>query len=270
MNKMVSRIYQGFILLFLYAPIAVVIFFSFNSDRSRTVFKGFTLKWYAELFQDERIMQPLFNSLILAVLSAVIATVIGTMAAVCIHRMGKKARTVVMNVTYIPIVNSEVVTGVSLMLLLVVITTALQVGMGFFTVLIAHITFNIPYVILNVLPKLRQADVYLMDAAMDLGCNQRQAFFKALLPQIMPGIISSLLMAFSLSFDDFAISYFTSGSSFQTLPVAIYSMTRKRITPKINALFAVIFILIFLILLATNLRDFRAEKKRSKQLRTRY
>lgn len=261
MKKLSSKIYTGLLFLFLYAPIVVVIIFSFNSTKSRTVFESVTLKWYVELFKDDQIMQALGNSLILAFSSALIATVIGTMAAVCINRMNKKARAVVMNVTYLPIVNSEVVTGVSLMLLFVFITGVLHAEMGALTVLIAHITFCIPYVILNVLPKLRQIDPNLMDAAMDLGCNQKQAFFKAMLPQIMPGVISAALMAFSLSFDDFAISYFTSGSSFQTLPVAIYSMTRKRITPKINALFAVIFLLIFILLLVMNIRDSRVEKK---------
>lgn len=260
MKRLCSKLYTGFIFLFLYAPIFVVIIFSFNSTKSRTVFEGFTLKWYAELFADQQIMKALGNSLILALSAAFIATMMGTMAAVCINRMKKRTKDVVMNVTYLPIVNSEVVTGVSLMLLFVFVTGIINAQMGAITVLIAHVTFCVPYVILNVLPKLRQVDPNLIDAAMDLGCNHREAFFKAMLPQIMPGIISAWLMAFSLSFDDFAISYFTSGSSFQTLPVAIYSMTRKRITPKINALFAVIFVLIFIVLLAMNIRDSRAER----------
>lgn len=260
MKKSLSKLYTGLIFLFLYAPILVVIFFSFNTTKSRTVFEGFTFKWYLELFSDEHIMKAFGNSLILAFSAAIIATIMGTMAAVCINRMKKRTKAVVMNITYLPVVNSEVVTGVSLMLLFVFITGLINAQMGALTVLIAHVTFCVPYVILNVLPKLRQVDPNLIDAAMDLGCNRRQAFFKAMLPQIMPGIISAWLMAFSLSFDDFAVSYFTSGSSFQTLPVAIYSMTRKRITPKINALFAVIFMLIFIILLVMNIRDSRAER----------
>ena len=246
-KKISSKLYMALVFLFLYAPIVVVIVFSFNATKSRTVFTGVTLKWYAQLFQDELIMKSLRNSLILALSSSVIATVIGTAAALAISRMKKKARAVVMNITYLPVVNSEIVTGISLMLL--------------FVFVFGLITFNIPYVILNVLPKLRQADQDLFNAALDLGCNPGQAFFKVVLPEIMPGIVSAFLMAFSLSFDDFMISYFTAGSSFQTLPVTIYSMTRRRITPKINALFALIFVLIFVLLLVINIRDSRAAKR---------
>lgn len=260
-KKISSKLYMALVFLFLYAPIVVVIVFSFNATKSRTVFTGVTLKWYAQLFQDELIMKSLRNSLILAFSSSVIATVIGTAAALAISRMKKKTRAVVMNVTYLPVVNSEIVTGISLMLLFVFVFGLIGLQLGFVSVLIAHITFNIPYVILNVLPKLRQADQDLFNAALDLGCNPGQAFFKVVLPEIMPGIVSAFLMAFSLSFDDFMISYFTAGSSFQTLPVTIYSMTRRRITPKINALFALIFVLIFVLLLVINIRDSRAAKR---------
>ncbi len=260
-----SKCYMGLIFLFLYLPIVIVIIFSFNTTKSRTVFSGFTLNWYAELFSDDMIMHALMNSIILAVLSSLIAVVIGTMAALRIASMKKFGRSLVMNITYLPVVNSEVVTGVSLMILFVFVTSIVGGELGFVTVLIAHVTFNVPYVVLNILPKLRQTDPNLLDAALDLGCTKGQAFFKVVLPQILPGVISALIMAFSLSFDDFAISYFTTGSSFQTLPVLIYSMTRKRITPKINALFTVIFVFIFLLLLAVNLRDWRAENKKARE-----
>lgn len=260
-----SKIYMSLIFLFLYAPILVVVLFSFNTTKSRTLLQGFTFNWYTQLFQDKLIMGALIHSIILALLSSVIAVVIGTFAAMRIAKMKRFGRSLVMNVTYIPVINSEVVTGVSLMILFVFIASLIGGSLGFITVLIAHITFNTPYVILNILPKLRQADPNLMDAALDLGCTPSRAFFKVVLPQIMPGVISAFIMAFSLSFDDFAISYFTTGSSFQTLPVVIYSMTRRRITPKINALFAIIFLLVFLLLVFINLWEWKTEKK--KQLR---
>lgn len=260
-----SKIYMAIIFLFLYIPIFIVIAFSFNTTKSRTVFEGFTFHWYVDLFADRVIMNALLNSLLLAVLSSIIATIIGTAAALRIAKMKKFGRSMVMNLTYMPIVNSDVVTGVSLMMLFILVINIIGGDLGFITVLIAHITFNIPFVILNILPKLKQTDPSLLDAAMDLGCNQSSAFFKAVLPQIMPGIISASIMAFSLSFDDFAISYFTTGSSFQTLPVAIYSMTKKRITPKINALFALIFVLVFILLLVVNIREWRLEKKRKNE-----
>ena len=261
LKKLLPKLYMGLLLLFLYAPIFVVILFSFNTTKSRTVFEGFTLQWYAELFHDDLIMQSFQNSLVLALCSSVLATVIGVAAALYIAKMKRFGRSVVMNLTYLPIVNSEVVTGVSLMLLFVFIVNIIGGNLGFITVLIAHTTFNLPYVILNILPKLRQTDPHLLDAALDLGCTQTRAFFKVILPQIMPAILSAFIMAFSLSFDDFAISYFTTGSSFQTLPVTIYSMTRKRITPKINALFTIIFLLVLLTLIIINLKDHRATKK---------
>lgn len=260
-KKIAPKLYMGLVFLFLYAPIFVVILFSFNSTKSRTVFEGFTLQWYVELFQDELIIQSFRNSIILAICSSILATVIGLAAALYIAKMKCFGRSVVMNLTYIPIVNSEVVTGVSLMLLFVFITDMIGGELGLFTVLIAHTTFNLPYVILNILPKLRQTDPNLLDAALDLGCTQSSAFFKVILPEIMPAVVSAFIMAFSLSFDDFAISYFTTGSSFQTLPVTIYSMTRKRITPKINALFAIIFVVVLISLIIINVRDYKISKK---------
>ncbi len=261
-----SSFYRWLIFFFLYAPILVVILFSFNTTKSRTVFSGFTLTWYQDLFRDKLILTSLFHSLLLAVCASVLATIIGTAAALRIAKMKSFGRSVVMNLNDLPIVNSEVVTGVSLMLLFVLLTGIFGGHLGFFTVLAAHITFTLPYVVLNILPRLRQTDPHLYDAALDLGCSPTKAFFKVILPQIFPAVASGFIMAFSLSFDDFAVSYFTTGSSFQTLPVTIYAMTRRRITPKINALFTLIFVFIFLLLVVANLRDFRAEKKEKERI----
>lgn len=245
----------------MYVPIFVLIAYSFNESKSRAKFTGFTFKWYPELFKDSSIMEALLNTLIVAVISSVIAAVLGTIAAVAIRNFKKRPRNVIMNVTYLPVINPDIVTGVSLMILFVMISAALGVEMGFWSVLIAHVTFNIPYIILNVLPKLRQMDSSIYEAALDLGCPPKQAFFKVVLPQIMPGIISGFLMAITFSIDDFIVTYFTSGSSFQTLPVAIYAMTRRRVSPKINALSAIMFIVILAILLIMNIADYKKEKK---------
>ncbi len=261
MKKLPSKIYIGIIFLFLYAPIFVLIVFSFNSSKSRSVFSEFTFKWYAELFRDSEIMGAFANTLIVAVISSVAATVLGTLAAVAIRNFGKKTRSVIMNVTYLPIINPEIVTGVSLMMLFVILSGVIGFEMGFFTVLIAHITFNVPYIILSVLPKLRQMDIGVYEAALDLGCPPGRAFFKVVIPQIMPGIVSGFLMALTFSIDDFIITYFTSGSSFQTLPVLIYSMTRKRVSPKINALSAVLFLFVLIVLIVTNIADAKRGEK---------
>ncbi|MBQ7799207.1 MAG: ABC transporter permease, partial [Oscillospiraceae bacterium] len=238
MKKAFSKIYLGLVYLFLYAPIIVLIVFSFNESKSKSHFSGFSFKWYVELFEDELIMTSLFNTLILALVSSVIATLIGTMAAIGIYSMRKKSRSAVMWVTNLPMMNPEVVTGISMMLLFVAFSSIFGIQQGFYSVLIAHITFNLPYVILNVLPKLYQVNNNLFEAALDLGCTPRQAFFKVIIPEIMPGIFSGFLMAVTLSLDDFIISYFTSGSDFQTLPVTIYSMLRKQVPPSLNALSA--------------------------------
>lgn len=260
MKKLPSRIYTGLIFLFLYAPIIVLIVFSFNATKSRSVFSEFTLKWYTELFRDSEIMEALLNTLVVALISSVAATVLGTAAAVAIRNFGKKARGAVMNLTYLPIINPEIVTGVSLMMLFISVGGLFGLEMGFVTVLAAHITFNVPYIILSVLPKLRQMDNSVYEAALDLGCPPKKAFFKVVIPQIMPGLISGFLMALTFSIDDFIITYFTSGSSFQTLPVLIYSMTRKRVSPKINALSAIMFVFVLAVLIITNVVDAKREK----------
>lgn len=260
MKKAFSKIYLGLVYLFLYAPIIVLIVFSFNESRSKAKFTGFSLKWYEMLFEDELIMSSLVNTLILALISSVIATVIGTMAAIGIYSMKKRTRTAIMSITNMPMVNPEVVTGISLMLLFVFFSSVFGVEQGFYSVLIAHITFNLPYVILNVLPKLWQVNPNIFEAALDLGCTRRQAFFKVIMPEIMPGIFSGFLMAVTLSLDDFLISYFTSGSDFQTLPVTIYSMLRKQVPPSLNALSTLMFVVVLIVLLISNITAIKKEK----------
>ncbi len=261
MSKTLSRLYVGLVYLFLYAPIAVLIIFSFNSSKSRNVWTGFTLDWYVRLFQNETIISSLLNTLLVAAVSSVIATVLGTMAAVGIHSMNKKMRSLVINMTYLPVINPEIVTGVSLMLLFVFA----RISLGYVTLIIAHITFNIPYVILNVMPKIRQMDSHIYEAAQDLGCDRFSAFFKVVLPQIMPGIVTGFLMAFTYSIDDFVISYFTSGPSSQTLPITIFSMTRKKVSPEINALSAIIFVIVLTILIIMNIKDANIYRRRIKK-----
>ncbi len=256
-----SRIYIVLCMLFLYAPILVLIVFSFNESKSRALFTGFTFKWYQQLFENELIMTSLFNSLLIALLASAISAVVGTMAAVGISKFGKRARGVIMNVTYLPVLNPEIVTGISMMLLFVYFKNLFGFRMGFGTVLIAHVTFCLPYVILNVLPKLRQMDQSLFEAAMDLGCNPLSAFFKVVIPQIMPGITAGFLMAFTISLDDFVVTYFTSGSGFKMLPVTIYSMVKKKVNPQINALSTIIFLIVLALLVVMNVVEARRAKR---------
>lgn len=260
MKKTWQRFYMAFVYLFLYAPIFVLIFFSFNAGVSRKEFTGFSLRWYAELLENEIILNGLKNTLIVSVSAAVLATILGTAAAMGIHNMGKKTKSLVMNATYIQVINPDIITGVSLMLMFVFIKNAVGLNLGFVTVLLSHITFDVPYVILNVLPKLRQMDKSLYEASLDLGCPPVRSFFKAVVPQIMPGILSGFLMAFTFSIDDFAVTYFTSGSDFQTLTVAIESMTRKRIPLTVNALSTVIFVVVLTVLILINIKDSKEEK----------
>lgn len=245
-----SNSFIGLILCFLYLPIAVLIIFSFNQSKSRSHWAGFTFDWYLKLFQNTVIIKSLLNTFVIAIVSSVIATIIGTAAAIGINSMNKYIKSCIMTITYLPIINPEIVTGVSLMLLF----SFLKIEFGFMTLIFAHITFNIPYVILNVLPKVRQIDKYLYDAAMDLGCGPISAFFKVIVPEIMPGIIAGFLMSLTFSFDDFIISYFTSGPTSQTLPIIIFSMTRRKVSPEINALSTIIFISVLTVLMMANLK----------------
>ncbi len=265
----VSKFYVFLIMLFLYAPILVMIFFSFNSSASTGVFTGFSLKWYESLLHDESTMNALKNTLILAVASAAVATVMGTAAAVGINSYKNKyIKSTVMSVTNLPMMNPEIVTGISMMLLFIVCgkIVGAKETLGFGTMLIAHVTFCLPYVILSVLPKLRQLDRHLPEAAMDLGCTPVKAFFKVVLPSISTGIVSGMMMSFTLSLDDFVISYFTQGPSFETLPIRIFSMTKKRVTPDMYALSTLIFVAILLLLVLLNVAQVRGEKKMANKL----
>ena len=263
-----SGIYLALVMLFLYLPIIMLIVLSFNGTNSTSVIQGFSTKWYVELFKDSATITALTNTLILAVTSAITATVIGTLAAVGIDKMKKGAvKSSVMAVTNIPMMNPEIVTGVSMMLLFVFIGSILGASgvLGFWTLFIAHVTFSLPYVILNVLPKLRQTDANLSQAAQDLGCPPIKAFIKVVLPSILPGVIAGLIMAFTLSFDDFIISYFVSGPKFQTLPIRIFSMTKKRVTPDMYALSTIMFIVILVLLVLVNVLQAQGDNRKEKK-----
>ena len=267
--KRANRIITALIFIFLYLPMAVLIVASFNTGKDITQFEGFTLQQYVRLFQDDKLLSLLGNSLIISILASLISTVFGTMASLGIHSLNPKMRSAVMNLTNIPMTNPDIVTGVSLSLLFVFVGTKMlgqKESLTFGTLLIAHITFNLPYVILNVMPKLRQMDNSLTDAAMDLGCTPVQAFFKVTLHEIMPGVISGAIMAFTMSLDDFVISYFVTGSDFVTLPVEIYSYTKKPIQPKVYAMFTLLFALIFVLMVTMNLLQLRAEKKKQEKV----
>ena len=259
--KTLSKVYMGLVLMFLYVPIFVLIVFSFNETKSRSVFSGFTLDWYAKLFRNEVIISSLMNTIIIAVIASSAATLLGTLAAIGINSMRKVPKAIVMNITNMPIVNPEIVTGVSLMLLFVFFAARMNLEFGFVTLVIAHITFDVPYVILNVMPKFRQMDPNLFEAAQDLGCSPFTALRKVILPEIMPGVVSGFLMSFTFSLDDFVISYFTSGSTSQTLPITIYSMTRRKISPEINALSTLIFVVVVIVLVVKHIIETKQEQR---------
>ncbi len=261
MKKYLSKLYLVLVMLFLYAPIFVLIVFSFNTTKSRSVMSGFTLDWYVRLFHNELILSSLWNTLIIAVAASVLATILGTAAAIGITNMKRLPRALIMHGTNIPIINPEIVTGVSLMLLFVFFMARMNLEMGFVTLIIAHITFDVPYVVLNVMPRFRQMDPNLYEAAQDLGCNGWSAFFKVVLPEILPGIVSGFLMSFTFSLDDFVVSYFTSGTT-QTLPITIYSMTRRKVSPEINALSTIIFLVVVAVLVINNVIERRNLRKR--------
>ena len=272
--RALQRVYLVLLFSFMYVPIAVMAVFSFNESKSRTIFTGFTFKWYKSLFHNEMILSALGLSLVVALIAAVVATVVGTAAAIGINAMGKRSQAVINNISYMPVVNPEIITGVSLMLLFVVVKDGIawanqNLGwalpenvFGLPTLLVAHISFCLPYVIFNVSPKLRQLDVRVYEAALDLGCNPKQAFFKVVLPELAPAILSAFLICLTYSIDDFLISYFTSGTT-QTLPIVIYSMTRKKVSPEINALSTVMFLVILSIILVYNYLDGRREARKS-------
>ena len=266
--RKLNKAFTILIFIFLYIPMILLAVASFNSGTDLAVFKDFTFRQYANLFQDGALLRLLRNSLIIAVLSSLVATIMGTTAAVGIHNLNGRLRSAVMTMTNIPMTNPDIVTGVSLALLFAFVGHIFKNNaiLGFWTLLIAHITFNLPYVILNVLPKLRQMDQNTYDAALDLGCNPFTAFTKVVIPEIMPGIVSGFLMALTYSMDDFVISYFVSGASIQTLPVAIYSMTRRRVSPKINALSTIMFAVVLLVLLVYNILSSRKAKAANRSM----
>ena len=273
---------MALVFVFLYAPIFLLIIFSFNAGSSNTVWKGFSLAWYTKLFGNRLIMQSVYTTLLVSLLATVIATFAGTFAAIGFFAMRRRKRNVLNTVNNIPMMNADIVTGVAMCLLFVAffnywndfaawgntVQSFLRLPrltMGFGTLLIAHITFNIPYVILSVSPKLRQMDKNLVDAAMDLGCTWMQAFWKVILPEIKPGVVSGALTAFTMSIDDFVISYFTAGSSTSTLAMTIYGMTKKRVSPEINAISTLLFVTVLVLLAIVNIREARMERLARRQ-----
>ena len=248
LKRFVQDFYLVLILVFLYAPIATMTVLSFNSSKSRTQWGGFTTRWYTELFSSNTIMTALYNTLLIAFLSSIIAVIIGTAAAIAINNMKRVPRSIVMGITNIPMLNADIVTGISLMLAFI----AFGISLGFKTILIAHITFNIPYVILSVMPKLKQTDKITYEAAMDLGAAPVYAFFKVVFPDILPGVLSGFLLAFTMSLDDFIITHFTRGAGINTLSTLIYSEVRRGIKPSMYALSTIIFLTVLILLLITN------------------
>lgn len=256
MKKRLQQCYIFITLAFMYAPILILMLYSFNESPSRGKWGGFSLKWYHKLFQDKSIFPDVRTTILLAVFSSLIATVVGTIAAIGIHAMSKKKKAFIIQITNLPVLNSEIVTGVSLMILFTFLSKQLHIlQFGFSTLLIAHVTFNLPYVILSVLPKLRQLDQNLYEAALDLGASPIHSLIHVILPQIQPGIITGLVFAFTLSLDDFVISYFTTGSGVSTLSIRIYSMARRGINPEINALSTILFLMVMGLLIMINKRN---------------
>ncbi len=245
MKKVFEKIYLSIILIFMYAPIVTLIILSFNSSKSRAKWGGFTLKWYTRLFSDQAVASALVNTLSIAVLATIFSTIIGTITCIAMIGLNSKLRSVVMGITNIPMINADIVTGISLMLLF----RFLHIGAGFTTILLAHITFNIPFVMLSVMPRVKNLNFYVYEAALDLGATPFYAFRKTMLPEIMPGVVSGALMAFTMSLDDFIITYFTKGSGFETLSTLIYNEVKRGIQPEIYALSAIIFIVVLSLLM---------------------
>lgn len=256
-RKGLSKFYTFLILLFLYAPIIVLIVFSFNNSKSRGTWSGFTLRWYVELFKDEEVLRSLYNTILIAIISSLLSTIIGTFAALGIHQMRGLKKTAILNLNYLPVLNPDIVTAVSLMALY----RFLRLDFGFLTMLLSHMAFSIPYVILSVLPKLKQMNIHLAEAAMDLGATPAYALRKVIIPEIMPGIITGALFAFTLSVDDFVISFFNTGQGFSNLSITIYSMTRRGINPIINALSTLMFVALLILLLIINKRSDKGLEK---------
>ena len=251
-KKCLKNCYLGLILLFTYVPIVVMMVLSFNSSKSRSRWGGFTLKWYTDILKDRYIVAALRNTITIALISSVVAVIIGTLAAVAISNMNKKTRNIYLGITNIPMLNADIVTGISLMLLFITIGKIFNVSLSYFTILLAHITFNIPYVILSVLPKLKGQQKNIYEAALDLGATDTEAFFKVVLPEIMPGVASGFMLAMTMSLDDFIITHFTKGEGVNTLSTLIYSQVRRGVNPSMYALSTIIFIIVLVVLLVSN------------------
>ena len=286
-NGILSRLFLGLVFLFLYAPIFVLIVFSFNDSKSNAVWGGFTLDWYVQLLSNRTVLGALQTTLLVSVLATLLSTVVGTAAAIGFSSMARRSRNLFLTVNNIPLTNADIIPGVSMMLLFVCAGQVLadfsgwlnsqewavnanlwfdfSFNLGFITLLIAHITFDIPYVIVSVLPKLRQLDPNLAEAALDLGATRWTAFRKVVLPELMPGIVNGLLIAFTMSIDDFVISYFTAGSQVSTLSMVVYSMVRRRVSPEINALSTLMFMAVLILLVIINLRQARQDARRKRQ-----
>lgn len=284
-NGPLSRLFILLVFLFLYAPIFVLIVFSFNDSKSNAVWGGFTLDWYVQLFQNDTVLSALRTTLLVSFLATLIATVVGTAAAIGFYNMKRRPRGIFLGINNIPLTNADIITGVSMMLLFVFAGQMLAslsgwlnsldwvveanlwfdlgFNLGFGTLLIAHITFDIPYVILSVMPKLRQLDPNIAEAAQDLGATSLYAFRKVVLPEIMPGVVNGALIAFTMSIDDFVISYFTAGSQESTLSMVVYSMVRRRVSPEINALSTLMFVAVLVLLVVINLRQARQDARES-------
>lgn len=247
-KTILQKIYIALIFIFLYAPIVTLIVLSFNGSRTRAKWGGFTLKWYGSLFQNKDILQALMNTLLIALIAALVSTLIGTIACIAIMSLKKRSRAIVMGITNIPMLNAEIVTGISLMLLF--ISFGFRFGLG--TILLSHITFCIPYVILSVMPRMRQINPYTYEAALDLGAGPVYGFFKVVFPDIMPGVLSGFLMAFTMSLDDFIITHFTKGAGVDTLSTKIYTEVKKGIKPEMYALSTIIFLTVLILLLLVN------------------
>lgn len=261
LRKIIKNAYLSFILLFTYVPILVMVVLSFNSSKSRVNFTGFSLKWYQQMFSDRNIVSALQNTILIALLSSTIAVIIGTMAAVSISNMSRRKRTIYMSITNIPMLNADVVTGISLMLCFIVLGKAIPFfsSLSFKTVLISHITFNIPYVILSVLPKLKGASQLEYQAARDLGATSTQAFFKVVLPEIMPGVVSGFMLAVTMSLDDFIITHFTRGAGINTISTLVYAQVKRGLNPSLYALSTIMFLIVLIVLLVTNFVSNRNE-----------
>ena len=275
-HRIPSRFFTLLVYVFLYAPIVLLIVFSFNATKSNRVWGGFSTQWYVELFHNTRLLGALRTTIILSVLAAVIATILGTAAAIGFYSMRRRSRTAFLAVNNIPLTNADIITGVSMMLLFVLALGALnglfgglglRLRLGFGTLLIAHITFNIPYVILSVMPKLRQLDPNIFEAAQDLGATGWYAFRKVILPEILPGVLNGALIAFTMSIDDFVISYFTAGSGANTLSMVVYSMVRRRISPEINALSTLMFVVVIALMILINVRQSRQDRRTQAAIR---